>query len=178
MRSVLLLSSLAFAEKTGLPILAEVIGHHMNSDAYHYTNPKVETITECVRGAVEDAGVAVDEIGYVNGHGTSTKIGDKTEIACLRNVFGDALLRIPISSNKSQFGHSLAASAALEAAMTVRGLVEGVILPTLNLRVDPDFSDLDFVPDKARRQPHDVAISNSFGFGGPNCCVVFKRFGA
>ena len=175
---ILLLASLACAERKGLPILAEVIGAHMNSDAHHYTNPKVETITACVRGAIEDAGVAVDDIGYINGHGTSTKVGDKTEIACLRNVFGDALRKIPISSNKSQFGHSLAASAALEAAMTVQGLVEGVVLPTLNLRVDPAFADLDFVPATARRLPHDVAISNSFGFGGPNCCVVFKRWGA
>ncbi|MCK9461264.1 MAG: beta-ketoacyl-[acyl-carrier-protein] synthase family protein [Proteobacteria bacterium] len=175
---IVLLASLAYAERRGLPILAEVIGQHMNSDAYHYTNPKVETITACVRGAIEDAGVAVDEVGYINGHGTSTKVGDKTEIACLRTVFGDALRKIPISSNKSQFGHSLAASAALEAAMTVRGLVEGIILPTLNLRVDPDFADLDLVPETARRAPHDIAISTSFGFGGPNCCVVFKRFGA
>jgi 3-oxoacyl-[acyl-carrier-protein] synthase II len=175
---VLLLASLAYAERNGLPILAEVIGQHMNSDAFHYTNPRVETITACVRGAIEDAGIAVDEVGYINGHGTSTKIGDKTEIACLRNVFGGALPKIPISSNKSQLGHSLAASAALEAALTVRGMNEGVILPTLNLRVDPEFEGLDFVPEKARRLPHDIAISNSFGFGGPNCCVVFKRFGA
>jgi 3-oxoacyl-[acyl-carrier-protein] synthase II len=173
---VLLLASLDYAQESGMPILAEVLGQHMNSDAYHYTNPKVETITTCVRGAIEDAEIAVDEVGYINGHGTSTKVGDKTEIACLRNVFGDRLRGIPISSNKSQFGHSLAASAALEAAMTVRGLVEGIILPTLNLRVDDAFADLDFVPEKARAADVDIAMSNSFGFGGPNCCLVFGRW--
>jgi 3-oxoacyl-[acyl-carrier-protein] synthase II len=173
---ILLLSSLEQAQEQGLPILAEVLGQHMNSDAYHYTNPKVETISACVRGAVEDAGVAIDEVGYINGHGTSTKIGDKTEVACLRAVFGDQLRRIPISSNKSQFGHSLAASAALEAAATIRGMCDDLILPTLNLQVDPEFEDLDFVPHEPRKASVDVAISNSFGFGGPNCCVVFKRW--
>lgn len=173
---VLLLAALDHALEHGMPILAEVAGQHMNSDAYHYTNPKVETITACVRGAIEDAGVAIDEVGYINGHGTSTKIGDKTEIACLRNVFGERLRDVPISSNKSQFGHSLAASAALEAAATIRGMCEDVILPTLNLQVDPEFEDLDFVPEEVRKARVDVAVSNSFGFGGPNCCVVFKRF--
>lgn len=173
---VLLLSSLDYAQEAGLPILAEVIGQHMNSDAYHYTNPRVETITACVRGAIEDADIAIDEIGYINGHGTSTRVGDKTEIACLRSVFGDRLPGIPISSNKSQFGHSLAASAGLEAAMTVKGMREGIILPTLNLEVDESFADLDFVPGEARKADHDIAISNSFGFGGPNCCVVFRKW--
>ena len=173
---ILLLASESYAAEEGLPILAEVVGQHMNSDAYHYTNPRVETITACVRGAIEDSGLAVDEIGYINGHGTSTYIGDKVEIASLRNVFGGHLKNVPISSNKSQVGHSLAASAALEAAMTIQGMIEGVVLPTLNLNVDPAFEGLDFVPDKSRKARYDAAISNSFGFGGPNCCIVFKRW--
>jgi 3-oxoacyl-[acyl-carrier-protein] synthase II len=175
---IVLLAGLEHAQERGLPILAEIVGQHMNSDAHHYTNPKVETITACVRGAIEDAGIAVDEVGYVNGHGTSTRIGDRTEVACLREVFGNQLARIPVSSNKSQIGHSLAASAGIEAAFTVQGLVEGVILPTLNLRIDPDFADLDFVPDVARETQVDIAMSNSFGFGGPNCCLVFRRWQA
>lgn len=173
---ILLLASLEFAQENNLPIFAEVLGQHMNSDAYHYTNPRLETIADCVRGAVEDADVAVDEIGYINAHGTSTKAGDKAEIACLRKVFGDTLVKIPISSNKSQFGHSLAASAALEAAMTIHGMVNDTILPTLNLEIDSDFEGLDFVPEKPKHQKVDLAVSNSFGFGGPNCCIVFKRF--
>jgi len=175
---IVLLARLEHALERGWPVLAEVIGQHMNSDAHHYTNPRVETITACVRGAIEDAGVAVDEVGYINGHGTSTKIGDKVEVACLREVFGDRLRRIPISSNKSQVGHSLAASAGIEAAFTAQGLVEGVILPTLNLRIDPGFEDLDFVPETAREADVDIALSNSFGFGGPNCCLVFRRWRA
>ena len=173
---IILLASLDFARKHDMPIWAEIAGQHMNSDAYHYTKPKTLTVAACVRGAIEDAGIAVDEIGYINGHGTSTYIGDKTEIACLREVFGSVLTKIPISSNKSQFGHSLAASAALEAAMTVKGLTDGIILPTLNLQVDESFCDLDFVPSGPRKIDVDFAISNSFGFGGPNCCIVFKRF--
>lgn len=173
---ILLLSSLEFAEQSDLPILAEIAGQHMNSDAYHYTNPRVETITACVRGAIEDAEVALDEIGYINGHGTSTRVGDKTEMACLREVFGRRLESVPISSNKSQVGHSLAASAGIEAAFTVRGMLEDVILPTLNLEIDPEFEGLDFVPERAREKRYDVALSNSFGFGGPNCCIVFRRF--
>ncbi|MCP4674894.1 MAG: beta-ketoacyl-[acyl-carrier-protein] synthase family protein [Deltaproteobacteria bacterium] len=173
---IVLLASAEYALENGLPILAEIAGQHMNSDAYHYTNPKVDTIAACVRGALADAEIAIDEVGYINAHGTSTRVGDKAEIACLRDVFGEQLSRIPISSNKSQFGHSLAASAALEAAVTVQGMIEGTILPTLNLDVDPSFEDLDFVPSKARSVTHDIALSNSFGFGGPNCCIVFKRW--
>ncbi|MCP4599600.1 MAG: beta-ketoacyl-ACP synthase II [Proteobacteria bacterium] len=173
---ILLLASVDYALEKGLPILAEIAGQHMNADAYHYTNPKVDTIAACVRGAIEDAQAAVDEIGYINAHGTSTKAGDKAEIACLRKVFGDQLRKIPISSNKSQFGHSLAASAAVEAALTVQGMIEDTILPTLSLEVDSDFSDLDFVPQKARKVCQDLALSNSFGFGGPNCCIVFRRW--
>ncbi len=173
---IVLLASAEYALESGLPILAEIVGQHMNSDAHHYTNPKMDTIAACVRGAIVDAEVAVDEVGYINAHGTSTRVGDKVEIACLRDVFGEQLSRIPISSNKSQFGHSLAASAALEAAVTVQGMVSDTILPTLNLEIDPSFEDLDFVPDKARSVSYDIALSNSFGFGGPNCCIVFRRW--
>ncbi len=175
---VLLLSSLQFAEENDLPIKAEVLGQHMNSDAYHYTNPRTETITACIRESVQDADIAVDEVEYINAHGTSTRIGDKTEVQALREVFGNYLPNIPISSNKSQLGHSLGASAALEAVMTIEGMVEQTILPTLNLDVDPAFADLDFVPHHSRRVSHSIAMSNSFGFGGPNCCLVFKKWNA
>jgi 3-oxoacyl-[acyl-carrier-protein] synthase II len=171
---VLLLADLEYATKEGLPILAEIIGQHMNSDAYHYTNPRMETIAACVRGALEDAGLAIDEVGYINGHGTSTRIGDKTEVACLREVFGTQLARIPISSTKSQVGHSLGASAGVEAALTVHGMLQNTILPTLNLQIDPEFEGLDFVP-RPRQARYDIAMSNSFGFGGPNSCIVFRR---
>lgn len=172
---LLLLASLDFARAEGLPILAEIAGVHMNSDAYHYTNPHVETIADCVRGAIEDSSLAMDEIEYINAHGTSTKAGDLAEITCLRQVFGKRLPNIPISSNKSQIGHSLAASAAIEAAFTVQSMRENTILPTLNLQADHKFHDLDFVTDGPRTAAYSVALSNSFGFGGPNCCIVFKK---
>lgn len=171
---ILLLASEAYARDHGMPLLAEVAGQHMNSDAFHYTNPRVDTIAACVRRALDDAGVVPEAVDYINAHGTSTKAGDKAEIACLRQVFGSRLKDVPISSNKSQFGHSLGASAALEAAVTIQGMLEGILLPTLNLEIDPNFEDLDFVPEKSRKSPYKVAISNSFGFGGPNCCIVFK----
>jgi 3-oxoacyl-[acyl-carrier-protein] synthase II len=174
---LLMLASLEYATSNGFPILAEVAGVHMNSDARHYTNPNRDTIAACAEGALRDAEIAPDEVQYINGHGTSTKIGDGTEIDCLRAVFGSHLRHIPISSNKSQLGHSLAASAAIEAALTIQGMLEGAILPTLNLTPDPAFDDLDFVPDTPRQATIDIALSNSFGFGGTNCCIVFKRLG-
>jgi 3-oxoacyl-[acyl-carrier-protein] synthase II len=96
------------------------------------------------------------------------------EVECLRTVFGDRLKHIPISSNKSQIGHSLGATAAIENALTIEGMQKGVLLPTINYIPDPQFGGLDFVPNKARRQRHEIALSNAFGFGGTNCCVIFR----
>lgn len=174
---LLLLSSLPFAEENDLPVLAEIIGQHMNADALHYTNPSVDSISRCVERAVEDADLTLEDIEYINGHGTSTKVGDGGEIECLRKVFGSRLPRIPVSSNKSQLGHSLAASAAIEAALTVTGMKREVLLPTINYVPDPQNADLDFVPNQKRNRKVDIALSNSFGFGGTNCCLVFKRWG-
>lgn len=175
---ILLLASVSFAQKNNLPILAEIAGQHMNSDASHYTNPNVDTIAECVKNAVGDAELTLDDIEYINGHGTSTKVGDSAEIACLRKVFGERLPRIPVSSNKSQLGHSLAASAAVEAALTVTSMQREILLPTVNYRPDSESENLDFVPNEKRDKKVDIALSNSFGFGGTNCCIVFKRWGA
>ena len=175
---LLLLASLSFAEENGLPVLAEIVGTHMNSDAMHYTNPNVDAIARCVEKAVVDADLTLDDIEYINGHGTSTKVGDGTEMDCLRKVFGARLPRIPVSSNKSQLGHSLAASAAVEAALTVTGMQRGILLPTINYVPDPSNADFDFVPNEKRCRSVDIALSNSFGFGGTNCCLVFKRWGA
>ncbi len=175
---ILMLSSVEFAQTNGLPILAEVLGQHMNSDAFHYTNPSVDAIAVCVKGAVEDADLTLDDIEYINGHGTSTKVGDLAEIECLRGVFKERLPRVPISSNKSQVGHSLAASAAIEAALTVTSMQQSILLPTINYLPDPESSDLDFVPNEKREKRVDIALSNSFGFGGTNCCIVFKRLGS
>jgi 3-oxoacyl-[acyl-carrier-protein] synthase II len=127
-----------------------------------------------MREALADAGLAPADIRYVNAHGTSTPQGDAVEIACLREVFGAALPRIPVSSNKSQLGHTLGAAGAIEAALTIEGMRRGVLLPTINHVPDPALADVDVVPDASRRQAHDVALSNAFGFGGTNCCLVFR----
>ncbi len=127
-----------------------------------------------MRNAIDDAGLNPEDIDYVNAHATSTTKGDSTEVECLRGVFGRHLERIPVSSNKSQIGHTLAASAAIEAALSIEAMQNGLILPTVNHIPDPEFADVDVVPNETRKQDHEFLLSNSFGFGGTNCCVVFR----
>ncbi|MGA2554485.1 MAG: beta-ketoacyl-[acyl-carrier-protein] synthase family protein [Smithella sp.] len=158
----------------GLKPKAEVLGVGWTSDAHHYTSPNMSTIIHAIREAIEDAGLKPEDIQYVNAHGTSTPKGDGTEIKCLREVFGRKIEKIPISSNKSQLGHTLGATAAIEAALTIEGMNKGIILPTINYVPDPDFSDIDVVSDGARKHKYEIALSNAFGFGGTNCCVIFR----
>ncbi len=158
----------------GLTPKAEVMGIGWTSDAFHFTVPRPETIVLAMREAIEDAGLNPEDIDYVNAHATSTPKGDSSEIECLRAVFGRHLDRIPVSSNKSQIGHTLAASAAIEAALSIEAMQNGLILPTVNHIPDPEFADVDVVPNEARKQNHEFFLSNSFGFGGTNCCVVFR----
>jgi len=157
----------------GLKPRAEVLGVGWSSDAYHFTRPNPKTIIRAIRQALQDGGVSPKEVQYVNTHGTSTPRGDISEVGCLREVFGGALEGIPISSNKSQLGHTLGGSAAIEAALTVEGMRQGIILPTINHRPDLEMEGVDVVPNEARKQPHNLALSNAFGFGGTNCCVLF-----
>lgn len=158
----------------GLQPKAEVLGVGWTSDAHHFTLPNQKTIVRAIRQAIEDAGLAPVDIQYVNAHGTSTYKGDKIEIESLREVFGNALGRIPVSSNKSQLGHTLGAAAAIEAALGIEAMQQGLVLPTVNHLADPEFADVDVVPHQVRRHPHEVFLSNAFGFGGTNCCIVFK----
>ena len=158
----------------GLTPKAEVMGIGWNSDAYHITLPNPETITRAIRESIDDAGLEPDDIQYVNAHGTSTLKGDATEIECLRTVFGARLEKIPVSSNKSQIGHTLGASAAIEAALGIEAMRRELILPTVNHIPDPEFADVDVVPNVVRKQRYEFFLSNAFGFGGTNCCIVFK----
>ncbi|PKN69229.1 MAG: beta-ketoacyl-[acyl-carrier-protein] synthase family protein [Deltaproteobacteria bacterium HGW-Deltaproteobacteria-12] len=158
----------------GLAPKAEVLGVGWTSDAYHYTIPNPATIICAMREAIDDAGLKPDDINYVNAHGTSTPKGDRTEVKCLREVFGRRIEKIPISSNKSQLGHTLGATAAIEAALTIEGMRQGLILPTINFVPDPELPDIDVVPNAVRRQKQEFALSNAFGFGGTNCCIVFR----
>jgi 3-oxoacyl-[acyl-carrier-protein] synthase II len=158
----------------GLTPIAEVLGIGWNSDAYHYTSPNPATIVRTMHAAIDDAGLQPVDIQYINAHGTSTPKGDRTEVQCLREVFGKKIEKIPVSSNKSQLGHTLAATAAIEAALTVEGMKEGIILPTINHISDPELADIDVVPNIVRKQKYEIALSNAFGFGGTNCCIVFR----
>ena len=136
--------------------------------------PNPATIIRCIREAVDDAGLQPADIQYVNAHGTSTPKGDKIEIDCLRHIFGTQLPRIPVSSNKSQIGHTLGASAAIEAALGIEAMRSGLLLPTVNHIPDPELADVDVVPNTVRRHSYDTFLSNAFGFGGTNCCIVFR----
>lgn len=158
----------------GLTPKAEVLGVGWTSDAHHFILPNPETIIRAIHNAIEDAEIKPGDIDYVNAHGTSTIKGDASEIQCLRTVFGRHLPNIPVSSNKSQLGHTLGASAAIEAALSIEGMQQGLLLPTVNHIPDPEFSDIDVVPNKIRKYAYEFVLSNAFGFGGTNCCIVFK----
>ncbi|MEE4599869.1 MAG: beta-ketoacyl-[acyl-carrier-protein] synthase family protein [Desulfobacteraceae bacterium] len=158
----------------GLKSKAEVMGIGWTSDAYHFTLPNPQTIVRAIRDAIDDAGLEPGDIQHVNAHGTSTPKGDATEIECLRTVFGRSLPMIPVTANKSQIGHTLGASAAIEAALGIEAMQQGLLLPTVNHILDPEFADIDVVPNRIRRYSYEFFLSNSFGFGGTNCCIVFR----
>jgi 3-oxoacyl-[acyl-carrier-protein] synthase II len=158
----------------GLTPRAEVLGVGWTSDAHHYTSPNPPTIIRAIRETIADAELQPEDIQYINAHGTSTPKGDRTEIKCLREIFGKGIGKIPVSSNKSQLGHTLGATAAIEAALTIEGMRQGLILPTINHIPDPEMSDIDVVPNAIRKQSVEIALSNAFGFGGTNCCVIFR----
>lgn len=158
----------------GLTPKVEVMGVGWTSDAHHFTAPNARTIIRAIKEAIDDAGLAPADIAYINAHGTSTSKGDKVEIECLREVFGNRLERIPVSSNKSQIGHTLGAAAAIEAALGIEAMRRGLILPTINHIPDPDLPDVDVVPNVVRKCRYEFFLSNAFGFGGTNCCIVFR----
>jgi 3-oxoacyl-[acyl-carrier-protein] synthase II len=153
---------------------AEVLGVGWTSDAHHFTLPNQATIVRAIAQAIDDAQIQPADIGYVNAHGTSTQKGDAVEIQSLREVFGHSLSAIPVSSNKSQIGHTLGAAAAIEAALAIEGMHQGIVLPTVNHLPDPAFADVDVVPNAARRHSYATFLSNAFGFGGTNCCIIFR----
>jgi 3-oxoacyl-[acyl-carrier-protein] synthase II len=171
---VLVLAADDAVHSLGLKPKAEVAGIGWNSDAHHFTRPNETTIIRAMHDAIDDAEISATDIGAVNAHGTSTPTGDSTEVDCLRAVFGKEVSKIPVSANKSQVGHSLGASAAIEATLAIEAMTQGIVLPTVNHIPDPGFSDLDVVPNTARKHAHEFVLSNSFGFGGTNCCLVFR----
>jgi 3-oxoacyl-[acyl-carrier-protein] synthase II len=172
--AVLVLAAEEAVLSHGLKPKAEIAGIGWNSDAHHFTRPNGTTIVRAMQDAIDDAEISPADIGSVNAHGTSTPTGDSTEVDCLRTLFGKHLSKIPVSANKSQVGHSLGASAAIEATLAIEAMVQGIVLPTVNHIPDPAFADIDVVPDKTRNHPHEHVLSNSFGFGGTNCCIVLR----
>ena len=174
---ILILEELEFARKRGAPILAEVAGYGMSGDAYHMTQPAPEHEGgfRVMRNAVRDAGITPDVVGYVNAHGTSTPIGDTLEAHAIRNFFGER--RIAVSSTKSMTGHLLGGAGGLEAGVTVLALRDQILPPTINLEnPDPDTAGMDLVPNQARKAQIEYAMSNSFGFGGTNGALLFRRW--
>jgi 3-oxoacyl-[acyl-carrier-protein] synthase II len=157
----------------GLKALAEIAGVGWTSDAHHFTRPFQPTIVRAMRDALADAEIDAAAIGSVNAHGTSTPTGDAVEVQCLREIFGDHLPRVPVTANKSQVGHSLGAAAAVEAVLALMALEHQTVLPALNYLPDPELAGPDFV-QTSRPHAHEFVLSNSFGFGGTNCCVVFR----
>jgi 3-oxoacyl-[acyl-carrier-protein] synthase II len=174
---VLILEERDRALKRGAKIHAEVIGYGANGDAHHMTAPapEGEGAARCMRLSLKDAGIAPSEVDYVNAHGTSTEYNDTNETQAIKKVFGEQAFKLAVSSTKSMTGHLLGAAGAVEGVFSVLALRHGIIPPTINYEnPDPD-CDLDYVPNQARRADIRVALSNSFGFGGTNACVIFRR---
>ena len=174
---ILILEELEHARKRGAPILAEIAGYGMSGDAYHMTQPAPEHEGgfRVMRNAVRDAGITPDVVGYVNAHGTSTPIGDTLEAHAIRNFFGEH--KIAVSSTKSMTGHLLGGAGGLEAGITVLALRDQILPPTINLEnPDPDTAGMDLVPNQARQAQLEYAMSNSFGFGGTNGALLFRRW--
>ena len=176
--AVLILESLEHAQKRGAPIHAEVIGYGSSCDAFHITAPDEEGAGAALsmEVALEDAGIAPEEIDYINAHGTSTPLNDRMETRAIRHTFGQHAYKVPISSTKSMIGHLIGAAGAVEAIACIKTLQTGVVHPTINYETpDPD-CDLDYVPNQARKTDPRTVLSNSFGFGGHNATLVLRRW--
>ena len=175
---ILVLEALEHARARGATIHAEVVGYGATDDASHSTLPAPggRGAVESMRIAIADAGLTTDDIGYINAHGTSTPPNDRSETAAIKTLFGDQAYRVPVSSTKSMTGHLMGAGGGIEAIACIQAIKTGILPPTINQEhADPD-CDLDYVPNEARRAEVDVAMSNSFGFGGHNATLVFSRY--
>jgi len=175
---VLILESLEHALARGARIYAEVVGYGMSADAHHMTDPAPggEGAVRCMRMAIRDAGIDVKDIDYINAHGTSTPVGDKSEIAAIKTVFGEHATSVLVNSTKSMTGHLLGAAGGLEAIISALVIGHGVVPPTINVDNQDPECDLDVVPNEARQAKVDIAMSNSFGFGGHNATLILKRY--
>jgi 3-oxoacyl-[acyl-carrier-protein] synthase II len=177
---ILILESLEHAERRGANILAEIVGYGMSGDAFHITQPaeQGDGAYRVMMAALRDARVEPARVSYVNAHGTSTPIGDAIETVALKRVFGDHAKKVAVSSTKSMTGHLLGGAGGLEAGISVLALRGQILPPTINYENPDPACDLDYVPNQARKAAVEYALSNSFGFGGTNAALLFKRWGA
>ncbi|MEN8262562.1 MAG: beta-ketoacyl-[acyl-carrier-protein] synthase family protein [Nitrospirota bacterium] len=174
----LVLEELEHARSRGVPILGELKGYGSSADAYRITDthPKGLGAVIAMRAALDDASISPDKIDYINAHGTSTVQNDLTETRAIKEVFGDYSKNIPVSSNKSMLGHTIAAAGAIECILSLEGINRSVILPTINYEFRDPKCNLDYVPNEARKKEHKTVISNSFGFGGQNASLCIGKF--
>lgn len=176
--AVLVLEDLEFAQARGARILAELVGYGLSADAYHITQPAPggEGALRSMRAALRHAGLSPDDIDYINAHGTSTPAGDIAETEAIKRLLGERAYRVPVSSSKSQFGHLLGAAGSIEAIVSILAIQEGLLPPTINYTTPDPQCDLDYVPNTPRPVRVDVVLSNSFGFGGHNVSLIFRRY--
>ncbi len=175
---VLILESLEHALKRGARIYGEVIGYGLSGDAHHMTEPDPDGAARCIKMAIRDAGLNPEDIDYINAHGTSTPVGDKSETEAVKKTLGDHAYKVAISSTKSMTGHLLGAAGGVEAVICGLALQHQTIPPTINLDNQDPACDLDYVPNEPRKAKLNVVMSNSFGFGGHNATVILKKYEA
>jgi 3-oxoacyl-[acyl-carrier-protein] synthase II len=175
---ILILEELETARRRNAPILAEIAGYGMSGDAYHISAPSEdgEGAYRVMRNAIRDAGIAPEQIDYINAHGTSTPVGDRIETQAIKRMFGEHAYKLAVSSTKSMTGHLLGGAGGLEAGITVLALRDQIAPPTINYDTPDPECDLDYVPNTARPMKMEYALSNSFGFGGTNGCLIFKKY--
>jgi len=175
---MLILEDLEFAKARGARILAEMVGYASTAEAFHVTelSPGGEGLVRAMRRALSKAGLRLEQIDYINAHGTSTPLNDRTETQAIKTCFGDHAYRLAVSSSKSMIGHTMGAAGAVEAVISIMATVTGIIPPTINLHQCDPQCDLDYVPNEARRSTVNIAMSNSMGFGGHNTCLIFKQY--
>ena len=175
---IIILESLEHAQRRNAPIFAEIVGYGMSGDAFHITQPEEhgDGAYRVMKAALKDAHLAPEQIGYVNAHGTSTPIGDVIETIAMKRLFGERAKQVPVSSTKSMTGHLLGGAGGLEAGISVLALRDQILPPTINYETPDPNCDLDYVPNTARKASVEYALSNSFGFGGTNAALIFKRW--
>ncbi|WP_353947588.1 beta-ketoacyl-ACP synthase II [Sporolactobacillus sp. Y61] len=175
---VVLLESLESALKRGAHIYAEIVGYGVTSDAFHVTRPDPEGrgATRSMQIALHDAGLTPEQVDYINAHGTSTAANDSTETMAIKDVFGESARKVAISSTKSMTGHLLGASGGVEAIFSIKAMEDGIIPPTINYETPDEACDLNYTPNESVRRDVNVSMSNSFGFGGHNATLVFKKY--